>query len=103
MAECAPGAGKLCGAIFVDEAFDKRMLEWIGPRKWKKFADAPKRQWKDTYWERWLKRNFDGADQEHNLALPLQIRVNENIRFSGIFHRGGRRARPQIRSHELRL
>lgn len=103
VAECAPGAGKLCGAIFVDEAFDQKMSEWMTSKKWKKYAEPRKREWKDQYWESSLKRNFTGADQELQLILPLELRVNDNIRFSNLFSRGAGRPRPKIRNHALQL
>jgi hypothetical protein len=103
IAECAPGAGKLCGGIFIDEAFDQKMSEWMTPKKWKKYAQPQKRQWKDEYWEQGLKRNFMGADQELQLTLPVELRVNDNIRFSNPFSRGAGRPKPRIRSHRLQL
>lgn len=103
IAECAAGAGKLCGAIFIDEAFDDRMSEWITPKKWRKYAEPQKQQWKDENWESGLKRNFMGADQELPLALPLELRVNDNIRFSNPFSRAGGRAKPKIKNHRLQL
>jgi len=102
IAECAPGAGKLCGAIFIDEEFDKKMSEWMTPKKWKKYAETQKRQWKDEYWEQALKRNFTGADQELQLTLPVELRVNDNIRFGNPFSRSERRAKP-IKNHRLQL
>jgi hypothetical protein len=103
VAECAPGAGKLCGAIFVDEAFDQKMSGWMTPKKWKKYAESRKREWKDEYWESSLKRNFTGADQELQLTLPVELRVNDNIRLSNPFSRGGGKPKPKIRNHRLQL
>lgn len=103
VAECAPGAGKLCGAIFVDEAFDKKMSEWMTPRKWKKYEETRKREWKEREWESSLKRNFTGADQELQLILPVELRVNDNIRFSNPFSRGIGKSKPKIRNHRLQL
>ncbi len=103
IAECAPGAGKLCGAIFVDEAFDQKMSEWMTPKKWKKYPQPQKRQWKDDYWEHGLKRKFVGADQELQLILPVELRVNDNIRFSNPFSRAAGKPKPRIRSHRMQL
>jgi hypothetical protein len=103
VAECAPGAGKLCGAIFVDEAFDQKMSEWMTPKKWKKYEEVRKREWKDQFWELSLKRNFTGADQELPLFLPVELRVNDNIRFSKLFSRGAGRSKPKIRDHRMQL
>lgn len=103
IAECAPGAGKLCGGIFVDEAFEQKMSEWMTLRKWKRYDEVEKRQWKDDNWEKTLKRNFVGEDQELQLVLPLEMSVNNHVRFSNPFKRGANRAKPKTRNHRLLL
>ncbi|KAF8853226.1 actin-like ATPase domain-containing protein [Acephala macrosclerotiorum] len=103
IAECALGAGKLCGGIFVDEAFEQKMTEWMTPRKWRRYDEVEKQQWKDENWETTLKRNFVGADQELQLVLPLEMSVNNHVRFRNPFKRGANRAKPKIRNHRLLL
>jgi hypothetical protein len=95
-------AGKLCGAIFVDEAFDRNMAGWVGDKKWKRLSDSSKREWKETFWERGLKKKFDGEDRELSLHLPVQLVVNQSLKIK-LFSRGGKTSRPQIRDHMLRL
>ena len=92
--------GKLCGAIFADELFDKKMSGWVGDRKWRRLADSTKREWKETYWEHGLKKNFNGSEGEMGLTLPVQVLVNQHLTFK-MFSKT--KARPQVRGHELRL
>ncbi|KAH6702000.1 hypothetical protein BKA61DRAFT_561267 [Leptodontidium sp. MPI-SDFR-AT-0119] len=82
MSECVSGAGKLCGAIFVDEAFDQKMGAWVGERKWARLADSTMREWKEMYWEHGLKRSFNGADREYGLTLPVQVLVKQSLNFN---------------------
>lgn len=117
MAECAAGTGmkypsftvfrthaitlgKLCGAIFVDEAFEKNMSLWVGDRKWKKLSDSEKRVWKENYWEHGLKKSFNGAVGEMGLTLPVQVLVKQHLTFK-VFSKD--KGRPRVRGHELRL
>jgi hypothetical protein len=78
------------------------MSEWVGEKKWKRLADSTKREWKGTYWEHGLKRQFDGADRELGLRLPVEFVVKQSLKFK-IFSRGGRNPKPQIRDHRLQL
>lgn len=102
MSECVKGAGKLCGAMLVDEAFDHKMGEWVGESKWTKLADSTKREWKELYWERGLKRSFNGADREYGLTLPVQVVVKNSLKFR-VWPRKKAASRPQRKGHELRL
>ncbi|CZR52990.1 uncharacterized protein PAC_02868 [Phialocephala subalpina] len=47
LAECVAGAGSLCGATFVDGAFDQQMSKWMAPKIWQAFAENEKIWWKD--------------------------------------------------------
>jgi hypothetical protein len=91
LSECVPGAGKLCGGAFVDGAFEQKMSQWVTPRRWKKFADKDKQNWKDEYWEHSLKRNFTGSESEVELPLPLELTVSNNIGVKSLFQRTGER------------
>jgi len=97
--------GKLVGAVFVDDAFDQKMSDWMTPKKWKKFPETQKKQWKDEYWEKGLKRNFTGADQELQLTLPIELLIKDsiNVRLSNPFSRAGKRAKPNIKNSRLQL
>lgn len=102
MAECASGAGKLCGAIFVDEAFDLMLRSWIGEKKWKRFDDATKREWKETNWEHGAKRSFNGANRERRMTLPIQVFVNNPLSFK-LFSKSSKTSTKKIQGHDLLL
>jgi hypothetical protein len=78
------------------------MSGWVGDKKWKRLADSTKRDWKETNWERMLKRTFNGAEQELGLTLPVEFLVKRSLKFK-IFSRNGRTTRPQIKGQQLRL
>jgi hypothetical protein len=78
------------------------MSEWVGSNKWRRLPDSRKREWKDNYWERGIKRTFDGEDRKVALTLPVELVVKQSLKFK-LFSRGGKAPRPQIRDHRLQL
>jgi hypothetical protein len=77
------------------------MSGWVGDKDWKSLADSAKREWMKGFWENGLKKNFNGADQELGLTLPVEILVKQRLKFN-IFSRD-KTPRPRIRDNQLRL
>ncbi|KAK0100415.1 hypothetical protein ONS95_008363 [Cadophora gregata] len=102
MSECVGGAGKLCGAMLVDEAFDKKMGTWIGESKWAKLADSTKREWMGRYWEDELKRSFNGTDRDYRITLPVQVLVKQSLKIN-MWPRKKTTSKPERKGLELRL
>jgi hypothetical protein len=97
-------AGKLCGALFVDEAFDRKMPELVGSDRWASFDISAKRIWIEETWERGLKRKFTGADPEIGLRIPLELEVMQTMKFKlKLFSRRKKVTAPPVQNHELRL
>ncbi|KAM0814181.1 putative Actin-like ATPase domain-containing protein [Seiridium cardinale] len=59
--ECVEGDGDLCGAVFVDEVFEKYIKERVGPQFWEETPVADITYAFSTDWENGIKRGFDGS------------------------------------------
>jgi hypothetical protein len=70
LVECVRGDGDLCGAIFLDQAFHKKVKSWVSKDKWKTIDEHRKNQLADD-WERLLKRDFTGYDDDHDWTIPI--------------------------------
>jgi hypothetical protein len=62
--EIVEGKGKLCGAVFVDEAFQGLIKSRIGQQKWEKLSRASKVKLMNDEWEFGIKRAFDGEPKK---------------------------------------
>jgi hypothetical protein len=63
----------LCGAIFLDEMFEKKLEGWIGKRRLDSLSARRRRQILLEDWERKLKRDFDGAEQSNwEITVPQE-------------------------------
>ena len=67
--ECVEGKGKMCGAIFIDEAFEAQLKTALGS-KWERISVASRRALINNEWEHGIKRQFDDADQEWTVTIP---------------------------------
>ena len=79
------------------------MGEWVSDKKWKAVTDRDKQDWKTKKWELMLKRSFNGAEQNWNIALPVQVLAPQRIHLSFGLLRRKKTKRPEIRNEELQL
>jgi hypothetical protein len=66
--ECVEGSGKLCGAVFLDDDFEKMIAQQLG-NAWD-VPESVKRGFLSTQWEHGIKRTFEDQDIRWNLQLP---------------------------------
>lgn len=66
--ECVEGKGKMCGAIFVDEAFESVMKIRLGS-KWDKMSITSRKSLINTEWEHGIKRQFDNEEQDWTVTI----------------------------------
>jgi molecular chaperone DnaK (HSP70) len=79
--EVMPGKGKLCGATFLDAAFEKLLLSHFG-EGWKT-ADLDERQRvMEDAWERRIKPDFDGNDTFARLDVQVPASCRYHVRQS---------------------
>ena len=69
--ECVEGKGKMCGAIFVDEAFEN-MLRLAFGDKWKRLSVSSRKTLLNNEWEFGIKRLFDDSNREWNVTVPRE-------------------------------
>jgi hypothetical protein len=63
----------LCGAIFLDEMFEKKLAGWIGKKRLDSLSARRLRQILQEDWERKLKRDFDGVDRNSwEITVPQE-------------------------------
>ncbi|KAF2671144.1 hypothetical protein BT63DRAFT_423384 [Microthyrium microscopicum] len=70
--ECVKGKGKLCGAIFVDEAFERLIRTRLGT-KWDKISASGKQRMMEQDWENGIKRLFSSLPSSkttYTVELP---------------------------------
>lgn len=66
--ECVEGSGKLCGAVFLDDDFEKMIAQQLGDA-WN-VPEPVKREFLDAQWENGIKRAFQDQDKKWKLTLP---------------------------------
>jgi hypothetical protein len=64
--------GKLCGAIFVDEGFEKLVKDRLGT-KWSKISPENKKRIIESDWEYGIKRLFSKTNRDEKWSVPLPI------------------------------
>ena len=69
--ECVEGKGKLCGAIFVDEAFKRYMGVQLSSSMWKRLTEDGVEKLMSKEWEV-IKRKFDGKEGSWSVELPIK-------------------------------
>jgi hypothetical protein len=72
MKEWVRGNGDLCGAVFLDEEFDRRLRGWVGKKKVAGIGDQAYQRLLDDNWERVLKKRFDGSDRDWSFPIPSE-------------------------------
>jgi hypothetical protein len=70
LSECVEGAGKLCGAIFLDQHFEDLMKQLIG-NAWN-VPDSFIRSIMNDQWENGVKRGFEGQERAWRITLPYE-------------------------------
>ncbi|KAI0401998.1 hypothetical protein F4802DRAFT_618248 [Xylaria palmicola] len=89
VSECVEGDGALCGATFVDSAFETFIEQRVGRKSWKLMKDTDIKKWMNNEWEHGIKKDFDGSQAKYCIDLPKRNKrgqmsiCNEEIR--GIF------------------
>ena len=80
MRECVEGQGRMCGAIFVDEAFETMLRATLGD-KWKRLSDESKKNMTNNEWEFGIKRLFDDSDREWSVQVPIEGRSHNRFKI----------------------
>ncbi len=78
--ECVEGKGKMCGAIFVDEAFQSMLQTALGD-KWKRLSTAGRKTLMNNEWEFGIKRLFNGSSQEWSVSVPVEAFSKSRLRL----------------------
>lgn len=67
----------MCGAIFVDEAFEDMLRSTLG-EKWNRISAENRKKILHSEWEHGIKRQFNGSNTVWNVTVPTEA-------FSGSF------------------
>ncbi|KAI0453565.1 hypothetical protein F5B21DRAFT_525719 [Xylaria acuta] len=83
MSECVEGDGALCGATFVDTAFESLMKRRVGSKSWESMEIPAIRKMMNNEWEHGIKKDFDGSQEKYSIDLPKrnkrgQINIGAN-------------------------
>lgn len=69
--EYVEGSGKLCGAVFIDQAFSESLEVRVGKERWKRIGQSSLKKLLNDDWEHGIKRSFEGsAEKEWTITLP---------------------------------
>lgn len=71
----------MCGAIFVDEAFENMLRASLGER-WRRLSDASKKTLMNNEWEFGIKRLFDDSDNEWSVQVPLEALSHSRFKLN---------------------
>lgn len=101
--EYVEGKGKMCGAIFIDEAFEKMLRSTLGD-KWKRLSATSKKTMMNNEWEHGIKRLFDDSTREWNVAVPTEAFPNNRFKL----HPNDKKGKPDhgipdIKSSQMKL
>lgn len=70
--------GDLCGAMFVDEAFERYIKERVGAHFWDQASATEIADGFHNYWENGIKRDFDGRERLMRIRIGgRSIDLNE--------------------------
>jgi hypothetical protein len=92
------GAGGLCGAIFLDEEFSRKLRSWINKDKLRLLTPQRKRKLLTDDWERVLKRDFtSNEDRDWPISIPQdwQERNAPKAKASRNFIKNAFKSKPQ--------
>lgn len=70
----------MCGAVFLDEEFDRRLRGWVGRQKVAAIGEVAYRKLLDDNWERVLKKDFDGSDRDWSFPTPPEWEKKKGFR-----------------------
>ncbi|KAF2420305.1 hypothetical protein EJ08DRAFT_598474, partial [Tothia fuscella] len=90
LSESVPGDGALCGATFLDYAFQKQVQDWISTKWSYGMKKVRYEKWLRQEWEHGLKRNFDGSEKPWIVDVPLELQKRIPWR-SSLFPRKAKR------------
>ena len=76
--ECVAGDGGLCGAVFLDEAFDNLLVEKVGEAAWKFVPAETVNKFRNEEWEHGIKKQFQDQDQPWAVTLPDECQGQDN-------------------------
>ncbi|KAH8725385.1 hypothetical protein GQ44DRAFT_826515 [Phaeosphaeriaceae sp. PMI808] len=71
LVECVEGKGGLCGAIFIDNEFERLLRSSVGTRKWDRLTMDEYSRVMETQWERGIKRQFDSTKRYMNWTVDV--------------------------------
>ncbi|TRX88275.1 hypothetical protein FHL15_010842 [Xylaria flabelliformis] len=72
VSECVEGDGALCGATFVDNAFENLLEQRVGRQAWRHMdsSDIKKMMNNEKQWEHGIKKDFDGSQELYRIDIP---------------------------------
>ncbi|KAI0439053.1 hypothetical protein F4803DRAFT_568959 [Xylaria telfairii] len=79
VSECVEGDGGLCGATFVDSAFEALMEQRVGRKSWKYMEPCAIRKMMNSEWEHGIKKDFDGSQEKYCIDLPKRNKRGQVI------------------------
>jgi hypothetical protein len=71
--------GKLCGAIFLDEEFEKFIRQVIG-KKWTELSQGSIKKLMNNEWENGIKRSFDD-DEKKTWTVTVPVEYFSSLTF----------------------
>jgi hypothetical protein len=78
----ATSTGKLCGAIFLDEEFEKFIRQLMG-KKWMELSRSSIKKLMNDEWENGIKRSFDDDEQKTwTVTVPVEYFSSFRTRMS---------------------
>ncbi|KAF2258543.1 hypothetical protein CC78DRAFT_621736 [Lojkania enalia] len=96
--ECVEGNGDLCGAIFVDDAFERDLQIKVGQQNWATLSNDERTRVLD-HWERNIKRRFDPTRTLRRVIDVPEFGsftyTHDNI--AGLFHTSCTKARVLVK------
>ncbi|KAK2765804.1 hsp70 family chaperone [Colletotrichum kahawae] len=72
--EAVKGDGRLCGCLFLDQAFVEMMRSKVGSHVWDALPNEEIRQLLHNDWEHGIKKQFHGQDRDWVVTLPYGCR-----------------------------
>jgi len=80
--ECVEGDGKLCGAIFLDEEFEKFIRQTMG-KTWTELSQGSIKKLMNDEWENGIKRSFDDDEKKTwTVSVPPEYFSSFRTRMS---------------------
>ncbi|KAI0858320.1 actin-like ATPase domain-containing protein [Xylaria cubensis] len=79
VSECVEGDGALCGATFVDSAFEALMEQRVGRKSWKCMEVSAIKKMMNNEWEHGIKKDFDGSQEKYCIDLPKRNKRGQVI------------------------